>query len=107
MLYTCLPILAVCIQPPVKGPNVCHASIRAYYYDAQAQECKSFIYGGCNASGNLFGTAAQCERVCGKGHCIQCAAIFRLQFIHRSGLNCKYSELETVGLNTNYYINCH
>ena len=65
------PILAVCIQPPLKkGGNICYASIRAYYYNALVQKCKSFIYGGCNASGNLFLTAAECESTCGKDHYI-------------------------------------
>ena len=38
--------------------------MRKYYYDANADECKPFRYGGCAGNANRFSSMEACNRVC-------------------------------------------
>ena len=53
----------ICLQPRETGP--CRAAFPAWYYDARAQECRHFTYGGCGGNDNNFSSRAACERACG------------------------------------------
>lgn len=52
---------ARCELAPQAGP--CKASIERYYYDSSAQECRPFIWGGCDGV-VPFDTLAACESAC-------------------------------------------
>lgn len=49
---------AFCTQPAEIGR--CRAAIPAWHWDDTAQECKSFIFGGCEGNDNLFETKEAC-----------------------------------------------
>lgn len=54
-----------CDDDPMPGINsFCRASFPAIYYDKLKNECIEFIYGGCHATTNLFGSFEDCEIVC-------------------------------------------
>ncbi|XP_070686059.1 kunitz-type protease inhibitor 2 [Pempheris klunzingeri] len=42
----------------------CRAAFPRFYYDVTNHSCRSFIYGGCDANGNNFGSQEECEGVC-------------------------------------------
>ena len=52
----------VCSLPPETGP--CRAAFPRYYYDPSTQQCKHFIYGGCQGNENNFKTFEECEKRC-------------------------------------------
>ena len=54
----------VCSLPADAGN--CLAAFPAFYYDAQVNKCKSFVYGGCGGNGNRFQSVDMCRRACGK-----------------------------------------
>ena len=54
----------VCSLPADAGN--CRAAFPAFYYDAQVNKCKSFVYGGCGGNGNRFQSVDMCRRDCGK-----------------------------------------
>ena len=51
-----------CEAPPETG--LCKAYFRRWYYDAESNECKTFIYGGCGGNGNNYRNKEDCERTC-------------------------------------------
>ncbi|KAM9308074.1 papilin-like [Gastrophryne carolinensis] len=53
-----------CVSPPYRG--YCEAYAERYYYDADTNTCKNFIYGGCDGNGNNYKTLEECERACKK-----------------------------------------
>lgn len=53
-------IYSPCDLKPDPGP--CFAAFRRYYYDKEAQECKEFIWGGCDGT-VPFDTMEEC-RIC-------------------------------------------
>lgn len=54
-----------CDQNPYHGVNsLCRASFPAWYYDKIINKCLEFIYGGCLASQNLFGSFEDCQQEC-------------------------------------------
>jgi len=54
----------VCTLPRVVGP--CSGSFRQWYYDAGADRCHQFDYGGCQGNPNRFNTEAECQQRCQK-----------------------------------------
>ncbi|XP_034473136.1 male accessory gland serine protease inhibitor-like [Drosophila innubila] len=52
----------------VEAPNgrimVCMAKSTRWSYDAEANKCVSFNYGGCGGNRNSFGSLQQCEATC-------------------------------------------
>lgn len=57
------------ISPCDKAPvletlNICRASFPVYYYDKTHNKCVDYVYGGCHATENLFGTLEDCEKQC-------------------------------------------
>ncbi|CAH1797991.1 unnamed protein product, partial [Owenia fusiformis] len=52
----------ICRQP--KFPGDCRGYFPRWYYDSQASRCQQFIYGGCNANDNNFGSRYDCEEAC-------------------------------------------
>ncbi|XP_015916903.1 uncharacterized protein [Parasteatoda tepidariorum] len=54
---------------PVEEGN-CNSELRKFYYDADDQECKEFIYSGCNGNANNFNSYMECEESClTEGYC--------------------------------------
>ncbi|XP_064537926.1 spondin-1 [Drosophila montana] len=54
----------ICVQEPDSGP--CRGSYQRYAYNAQANRCESFIYGGCRGNRNNFLTESDCLHTCNK-----------------------------------------
>lgn len=53
---------ADCDLPEFTGP--CEAAIPRYFYNRETKACERFVYGGCQANANNFGTKAACEAAC-------------------------------------------
>ncbi len=53
------PGFSRCSLEPVTGP--CFANIKRYYYDANEQKCKEFVWGGCDGV-VPFETLEACEK---------------------------------------------
>ena len=53
----------ICALPIVVGP--CDAAFRRFAFDASAERCTEFVYGGCEGNGNNFATLADCQNTCG------------------------------------------
>jgi len=51
-----------CASP--KDTGVCRAAFQRWHYDVEANECKTFLYGGCGGNGNRYNTKKECERTC-------------------------------------------
>nr|XP_061806988.1 low-density lipoprotein receptor-related protein 11-like [Nerophis lumbriciformis] len=51
-----------CITAPVVGP--CKGTFPRWYYDHEAGECKSFLYGGCQGNHNNFLQELDCVSEC-------------------------------------------
>lgn len=51
-----------CTLPPRTGK--CKAYVRRYYFDKDANTCKSFTYGGCSGNANNFHTMDDCNQQC-------------------------------------------
>lgn len=51
-----------CFLPPNSGP--CTAELVRYFYDANLERCRQFIYGGCEGNGNVFFTEEDCLEAC-------------------------------------------
>ncbi|KFD55348.1 hypothetical protein M514_03688 [Trichuris suis] len=56
--------MSSCDQPVDPGP--CKASVKRWYYDRQTDECKTFLYGGCNGNSNNFENENECKYTCVK-----------------------------------------
>nr|ATN40259.1 amyloid precursor protein [Botryllus schlosseri] len=44
--------------------GMCRAYFEKFYYDAQAGECKKFVFGGCGGNENKFDRKDDCEKTC-------------------------------------------
>ena len=55
------PLPDACYQPPESG--MCKASFQRYYYDADSDSCRTFIWGGCKGS-VPFETMENCISTC-------------------------------------------
>ena len=55
----CDELLVACELVPEAGP--CFAAIPKFYYDAEAEACATFIWGGCGGT-VPFDTLSECER---------------------------------------------
>ncbi len=55
-------LVSACNLPAEVGK--CKAHIPSYYYDADTDSCKKFIYGGCGGNANRFPTMEKCEANC-------------------------------------------
>jgi hypothetical protein len=53
-----------CYDP--KSPGRCEAYFPRFYFNAQTGKCERFIWGGCQANGNNFGSRNACEKACVK-----------------------------------------
>jgi len=42
----------------------CRARLPSFYYNLQTGSCDCFIFGGCNAQGNIFSTLEACMNTC-------------------------------------------
>lgn len=42
----------------------CDDYVIKYSYDAAAQHCKAYYYGGCGGNGNRFDSELECESAC-------------------------------------------
>ena len=47
-----------------KDPGFCEGSIRRWHFDAEANECIPFRYGGCGGNLNNFENEKECEDAC-------------------------------------------
>lgn len=63
------PIRSACDLPEDSGP--CRATIPRWRYDSAANECRSFVYGGCGGNRNNFRTKGECEGECRLDTCDQ------------------------------------
>lgn len=51
-----------CLQQPDSGN--CVANLERFFYNPAAQECQTFVYGGCGGNNNRFMTFEHCESAC-------------------------------------------
>jgi len=51
-----------CSSP--RDTGVCRAMFRRWFYDADTNECKTFVYGGCGGNGNRYNSKKECEQKC-------------------------------------------
>lgn len=58
--------ISQCDEPPIANgkQNMCRAYFPVFYYDKINKKCAEYIYGGCHATKNLFGTLEDCEKRC-------------------------------------------
>ncbi|XP_064098915.1 balbiani ring protein 3-like isoform X2 [Macrobrachium nipponense] len=49
-----------------KDPGSCYNDVTRIYYDAEASECRQFVYGGCQGNMNNFRSFEECEEFCRK-----------------------------------------
>ena len=42
----------------------CKMAVERFFYNASADECESFVWGGCGANGNNFESLEECDRAC-------------------------------------------
>ncbi|XP_068243609.1 uncharacterized protein [Palaemon carinicauda] len=49
-----------------KDPGSCYHDVTRIYYDAEASECRQFVYGGCQGNRNNFRSFEECEESCSK-----------------------------------------
>ena len=52
----------VCRLPKTRGP--CHNVTRRFYFDASAERCRAFFYGGCQGNENNFESIEECQGTC-------------------------------------------
>jgi len=55
----------LCSLPSDSGN--CDAYFPRFFFNAEADRCEEFVYGGCNGNENNFETLAECEETCGPG----------------------------------------
>ncbi|XP_061398188.1 kunitz-like toxin PcKuz3 [Musca vetustissima] len=60
---------SVALKDPICGlPSgvigICRAEIPKFTYNADTNECISFVYGGCQGNENNFVTKEECEEKC-------------------------------------------
>ncbi|XP_069977259.1 uncharacterized protein [Penaeus vannamei] len=51
-----------CSQPLAKG--MCRASFKRFFYNASADQCQEFIFGGCLGNDNNFVSMEECQQEC-------------------------------------------
>ncbi|XP_042879578.1 uncharacterized protein LOC122258000 [Penaeus japonicus] len=51
-----------CSQPLAKG--MCRASFKRFFYNASADQCQEFIFGGCLGNDNNFANLEECQQEC-------------------------------------------
>lgn len=51
-----------CSQPLAKG--MCRASFKRFFYNASADQCQEFIFGGCLGNDNNFVSMEECRSEC-------------------------------------------
>ena len=56
---------AFCLEEP--EPGLCRAYFEHYHYNATADACQMFVYGGCDGNANRFRSISQCEQDCFAG----------------------------------------
>ncbi|XP_066985461.1 kielin/chordin-like protein isoform X4 [Macrobrachium rosenbergii] len=49
-----------------KDRGSCYNDVTRIYYDAEASECRQFVYGGCQGNKNNFRSFEECEELCRK-----------------------------------------
>jgi len=52
----------ICKEPKLVG--VCKAAFPRWYFNQELSKCEEFIYGGCGANGNNFGSYTECSAAC-------------------------------------------
>ncbi|XP_075722826.1 carboxypeptidase inhibitor SmCI-like isoform X2 [Rhipicephalus microplus] len=52
----------VCNETKYPGP--CSGFFSRYYFNNETNTCEKFVYGGCQANGNNFGTLEECRNTC-------------------------------------------
>ena len=58
-----VPAPNLCSLPAESGP--CLAAFRRWYFDADAQSCRPFTWGGCGGNDNNFESPQLCREACG------------------------------------------
>ena len=51
-----------CHSAPDPGP--CSAELVRFFYDVKSNQCRQFLFGGCQGTGNRFITENDCKEVC-------------------------------------------
>ncbi|KAG8181904.1 hypothetical protein JTE90_026062 [Oedothorax gibbosus] len=47
-----------------QDPGWCKGNFRRWYYDAQTETCRRFVYGGCQGNKNQYETKQECVKRC-------------------------------------------
>ena len=108
-----------CTEEPRTGR--CRAYFRRWFFDPKSNQCKMFIYGGCNRNENNFYTKAACEATCLKVYYDVCGAkpedlerdcgldnSTKFYFDAESGLCKRFTSTGCTGTNVfNRYEDCH
>ena len=72
-------VAVVCRMP--KEPGTCRGYFRRWFYDAEVQRCRQFVYGGCNGNSNNFESEQDCQEYCKKDGATTTASL--LPFLSR------------------------
>jgi|SRR6218665_1797442 len=51
-----------CHLGPLRGP--CQAYVQRWFYSAEEDQCRDFLYGGCGGNEYSFETRESCEQTC-------------------------------------------
>ena len=54
-----------CTLPAVSG--TCTMNVERWFYDSSSDQCRTFVYGGCDGNRNRFMTQELCESACRGG----------------------------------------
>uniref|UniRef100_A0A3P8UER5 BPTI/Kunitz inhibitor domain-containing protein n=1 Tax=Amphiprion percula TaxID=161767 RepID=A0A3P8UER5_AMPPE len=70
-LHGCRLFLCVFLSPAercsqILDPGPCRDYVVKWYYDATANACAQFWFGGCLGNGNQFETEKSCMETCGE-----------------------------------------
>ncbi len=69
-VFSCVLVLSLadvdvrpdCTAPPKVGS--CKARYKRFYFDPETEDCKEFVYGGCDGNGNNYVTIENCQDAC-------------------------------------------
>jgi hypothetical protein len=75
-----------CLDPPLRSMIDCRGFFPRYTFNSRTLQCESYIYGGCGATANVYGSREQCQTTCYFGDPLPVSRPARRRISHmRSG----------------------